>query len=187
MGPQPKRFHLLDLLRQGLEASPLLLRRCHSPRRSRGHSGCCISGPTERHSLGGASVFRREEDIWVEDAEGFPRGRSLVPVLATHRDQPGSWFALSNLGVFLKVPTDKSWACLTATQDWRSMHPMAMVIHDELRKPSTAAEKTKKIAANLRAKSRRRSVRKATELAPIGAKTPAYPVGVSNANSLNLG
>ena len=35
-------------------------------------------------------------------------------------------------------------------------------IHDELRKPSTAAEKTNKIAASLRAKSRRRSVRKTT-------------------------
>ena len=28
-------------------------------------------------------------DIWVEDAEGFPRDRSLIPVLATHTDQPG--------------------------------------------------------------------------------------------------
>jgi hypothetical protein len=51
-------------------------------------------------------------------------------------------------------------------------------IHDELRKPSTAAEKTKKIAASLRAKSRRRSVRKTTELEPIGAKPQPYPVGV---------
>jgi len=36
---------------------------------------------------GGASIFRREADIWVEDAEGFPRDRSLIPVLATHIDQ----------------------------------------------------------------------------------------------------
>lgn len=44
-------------------------------------------------------------------------------------------------------------------------------IHGELRKPSSEAEKTRKIAANLRAKSRRRSVRKNAKLAPIGAKT----------------
>jgi integrase len=44
-------------------------------------------------------------------------------------------------------------------------------IHGELRKPSTAAERTRKIAANLRAKKQRRSVRKNAKLAPIGAKT----------------
>ena len=77
---------------------------------------------------GGASIFRREADIWVEDAEGFPRDRSLIPVLATHIDQAGSWFALSNLGVFSKEPTIKAWACLTAPEDWRGMHPTALAV-----------------------------------------------------------
>jgi hypothetical protein len=67
-------------------------------------------------------------DIWAEDAEGFPRDRSLVPVLATHTDQPGSWFALSNLRIFSKEPTDKAWVCLTAPEDWRDMHPTALAI-----------------------------------------------------------
>ena len=67
-------------------------------------------------------------DIWMEDAEGFPRDRSLIPVLDTHTDQPGSWFALSNLGVFSKEPTDKPWVCLTALEDWRDMHPTALAI-----------------------------------------------------------
>ena len=79
------------------------------------------------------SVFRDaaptyKVDIWVEDAEGFPRDRSLIPVLATHVDQPGSWFALSNLGVFSKEPTDTAWACLTALEDWRDVHPTALAI-----------------------------------------------------------
>jgi hypothetical protein len=82
--------------------------------------------PQKAHMLGGASVFRREADIWVEDAEGFPRDQSLIPVLAT--DQPESWFALSNLGVFSKKPTANAWACLTAPEDWRDMHPMALAI-----------------------------------------------------------
>jgi hypothetical protein len=67
-------------------------------------------------------------DIWVEDAEGFPRDRSLTSVLATHTDQPESWFALSNFGVFSKEPTDKAWVCLTAPEDWRDMHPTALAI-----------------------------------------------------------
>jgi len=75
---------------------------------------------------GGSSIFRREADVWVEDAGGFPRDRSLIPVLANHTDQAGSWFALSNLGVFLKEPTAKAWACLTVPEDWRGMHPTAL-------------------------------------------------------------
>jgi hypothetical protein len=43
-------------------------------------------------------------------------------------------------------------------------------IHDELRKPSTAAAEMSRIAAHLRTKSRRPSVRKNAKLAPIGAK-----------------
>ena len=64
----------------------------------------------------------------MEDAEGFPRDRSLIPVLATHTDQPESWFALSNLGAFSKKPTANAWACLAAPEDWRDMHPMALAI-----------------------------------------------------------
>ena len=67
-------------------------------------------------------------DIWAEDAEGFPRDRGLIPVLATHTDQPGSWFALSNLRVFSKEPTNKAWVCLIAPEDWRDMHATALAI-----------------------------------------------------------
>src|ERR1700744_3306474 len=42
----------------------------------------------------------------------FPRDRSLIPVLAARVDQPGSWFALSNFGIFSKEPTAKAWARL---------------------------------------------------------------------------
>lgn len=51
-------------------------------------------------------------------------------------------------------------------------------IHGELRKPSTAVEKTRQIAANLRAKKRRSPVRQNAKLTPIDTKRPAYPVGV---------
>jgi integrase len=43
-------------------------------------------------------------------------------------------------------------------------------IHGELRKPSTAAAETSRMAAHLHKKSRRPSVRKNAKLAPIGAK-----------------
>ena len=51
-------------------------------------------------------------------------------------------------------------------------------IHVELRKPSTAAAETSRIAASLRAKGRRRSVRKNAKLTPIDTKSGGYPVGV---------
>lgn len=44
-------------------------------------------------------------------------------------------------------------------------------IHGELRKPSTAAEKTRKIAANLRAKKQRRIVHQNAKSTPIDTKS----------------
>ncbi|MBE8246545.1 hypothetical protein IQA79_17270, partial [Leptospira borgpetersenii serovar Ballum] len=52
------------------------------------------------HFDGAASIFRQDGDAWVEDAQGFPRERSLVPVLGADPMASGRWFALSNLGVF---------------------------------------------------------------------------------------
>lgn len=51
-------------------------------------------------------------------------------------------------------------------------------IHGELRKPCTAVDKTRQIAANLRAKKRCSPVRQNAKLTPIDTKRPAYPVGV---------
>lgn len=51
-----------------------------------------------------------------------------------------------------------------------SVEQMVDSIHDELRKPSTAAADTVKISAKLREKEQRRSLRKNAKLAPIGTK-----------------
>jgi hypothetical protein len=112
----------------GLEAAPYLYGLAIHPSNPEDIRVAASQSPQRAHVQGGSSIFRREADIWVEDAEGFPRDRSLIPVLATHVDQPGSWFALSNLGVFLKEPTAKAWACLTAPEDWRGMHPTALAV-----------------------------------------------------------
>ena len=113
---------------EGLEAAPYLYGLAIHPGNPNDIRVAASQSPQRAHVQGGASIFRREADIWVEDAEGFPRDRSLIPVLSTHTDQPGSWFALSNLGVFSKGPTDKAWTCLTAPEEWRDMHPMALAI-----------------------------------------------------------
>ena len=112
----------------GLEASPYLYGVAIHPGNPEDIRITASQSPQRAHAQRGASIFRREADIWVEDAEGFPRDRSLIPVLATDTGQPGSWFALSNLGVFSKQPTDKAWACLTAPEDWRDVHPTALAI-----------------------------------------------------------
>jgi len=113
---------------KGLEAAPYLYGVAIHPGNPEDIRIAASQSPHRAHALGGASIFRREADIWVEDADGFPRNRSLIPVLATDTDQPGSWFALSNLGVFSKQPTDKAWACLTAPEEWRDVHPTAVDI-----------------------------------------------------------
>jgi hypothetical protein len=113
---------------RGLEAAPYLYGLAIHPSDPEDIRVAASQSPQRAHVQGGASIFRREADVWVEDAEGFPRDRSLIPVLATHADQPGSWFALSNLGVFSKGPAVKAWACLTASEDWRCMHPTALAI-----------------------------------------------------------
>ena len=63
----------------------------------------------------------------------------------------------------------------TTTDVYQQIMPEGVVemvdsIHGELRKPSTSAAETSKIAAGLRAKNQRRSVRENAKLAPIGAK-----------------
>jgi hypothetical protein len=50
-------------------------------------------------------------------------GQWLIESLQTRQYD---WFALSNLGVFPKGPTDKAWACLSRPEDRRSIHPTAL-------------------------------------------------------------
>jgi len=81
---------------------------------------------------GPSSIFRREGDKWVEDADGFPRDHSLIPVLASDPHQAGRWFALSNLGLFIKSAGDDRWRLLTNRSEWADMHAMSLTIlrHD---------------------------------------------------------
>ena len=113
---------------KGLEAAPYLYGLAVNPCDPEDIRVAASQSPQKAHVQGGASIFRRDADIWVEDAEGFPRERSLIPVLAVHVAQPGSWFALSNLGVFLKRPGSDAWACLATLGEWRGMHPTALAV-----------------------------------------------------------
>jgi hypothetical protein len=113
---------------KGLEAAPYLYGLAIHPSNPEDIRIAASQSPQRAHARGGSSIFRREADLWVEDAEGFPRERSLIPVLATHAEQPGSWFALSNLGVFWKESTATAWARLTGLEDWRDMHPTALAV-----------------------------------------------------------
>ena len=85
-------------------------------------------GPREAHFTGPSSIFRRDADRWVEDAQGFPRERSLVPVLGADPMCPGRWLAVSNFGVFKKEPGDAAWTRLAAPDAWRDMNPMSLAI-----------------------------------------------------------
>jgi hypothetical protein len=81
-----------------------------------------------RDGDGPSSIFRRQCDRWVEDAEGFPREHSLIPVLTADPHRPGYWYALSNLGLFAKADGRASWQALAAPSEWADMHPMCIAV-----------------------------------------------------------
>jgi hypothetical protein len=113
---------------KGLEATAVLVRPCHSSRQSLGHSSIRIAESSKGPRARGSLDLPSRSGYLVEDAEGFLRDQSLLPVLANHTDKSGSWFALSNLRVFSKEPIAKAWVCLTAPEDWRGMHPTALAV-----------------------------------------------------------
>jgi hypothetical protein len=61
---------------KGLEAAPYLHGLAIHPGNPEDIRVAAAQSPQRAHVQGGASIFRREGDIWVEDAEGFPRGKS---------------------------------------------------------------------------------------------------------------
>lgn len=113
---------------KGLEGAPYLYSLAVHPADPDDIRVAASKGPEMAHACGGASIFRRQGETWLEDAQGFPADRSLIPALATDASQPGRWFALSNLGLFVKEAKAKAWVCLAAREDWKAMHPMALAI-----------------------------------------------------------
>src|SRR5262249_47150431 len=107
---------------KGLEAAPYLYGLALHPEHTGEMLVSAASGPRTAHLDGGSTIFRRKGDIWTEDAQNFPARRSLIPVLAADARSPGRWFALSDLGLFVKEPTATAWTCLTAPEAWRSVH-----------------------------------------------------------------
>lgn len=80
-------------------------------------------GVRAAHETRPSSIYRNVRGAWVEDAEGFPRARSLAPVLAADSVRAGRWYALSNLGFFQKEPDALAWQAVTTLPAWRDMHP----------------------------------------------------------------
>jgi hypothetical protein len=116
---------------RGLEAVPYLYGLAVNPADPDDIRIAASRGPQAAHVTGGSSIFRREGDGWIEDAEGFPRKHSLVPVLAADPADQGGWFALSDHGLFAKEGGATAWTKLTAPDDWRGMHPTTLTtLHD---------------------------------------------------------
>ena len=113
---------------RGLERMPYLYGLALNPGDPEDIRVAASPGPQEAHFSGTSSIFRRDGETWVEDAEGFPSDRSLVPVLGADPRRPGRWFALSNLGVFRKEPGDVGWALLAVPDAFRDMNPMSLAI-----------------------------------------------------------
>jgi hypothetical protein len=83
---------------------------------------------SSRHpSAGPSSIFKRVGQAWKEDAIGFPRDHSLIPVLTADPHRPGYWFALSNLGLFEQAPGKEGWQLIANDPAWENMHPMSLL------------------------------------------------------------
>lgn len=86
------------------------------------------ASPTPRaaHGTGPSSIYRAVRGTWVEDAAGFPRAHSSIPVLAADSTEPGQWYALSNLGFFRQEPHEAAWHLVVALPEWQNMHPTCL-------------------------------------------------------------
>jgi len=117
---------------KGLEATPYLYGLAVNPENPDDIRIAASPSPQAAHAIGGSSIFRREGDAWIEDADGFPREHSLVPVLTADPIRPGGWFALSDHGLFAKERGAAAWTRLTAPDEWRGMHPTALILLDRV-------------------------------------------------------
>ncbi|WP_263262048.1 sialidase family protein [Pseudomonas sp. RIT-PI-S] len=113
---------------QGLESMPYLYGLAINPEDPDDIRVAASRNPQAAHAGGGSSIWRREAQRWVEDGDGFAREQSLVPVLAADPADQGSWFALSDQGLFAKKRGATAWARLAAPDDWRGMHPTTLTV-----------------------------------------------------------
>lgn len=74
---------------KGLETTPYLYGLAVNPGDPDDMRVSASSGIRAAHAGGPSSMFRREGDAWFEDAAGFPRDHSLIPVLAADPLRPG--------------------------------------------------------------------------------------------------
>lgn len=112
---------------RGLEMMPYLYGLAINPANPDDVRIAASPDPMTAHRTGPSSIFRDVQGRWVEDADGYPREGSLVPVLAADPASPGWWLALSNLGLF-ETRGDQGWVHLTGRPDWRDQHPMCLAI-----------------------------------------------------------
>jgi hypothetical protein len=118
-------------LGQGLEAMPYLYGVAVDSADPDDMLVAASKSPRTAHVEGGASIFRRKDDTWAEDAEGFPSAGSLVPVLLADPYQSQRWFALSDYGLFVKGRDAPGWTPMTAPTEWHGIHPMSLVVLPE--------------------------------------------------------
>ena len=108
---------------RGLEAMPYLYGLAVNPGDPDDIRIAASPDALTAHFHGQSSIYRSAGEIWIENAEGFPKAHSLTPVLASDSNCAGCWFALSNLGLFRQEPGEQAWQLVTGVPEWRHMHP----------------------------------------------------------------
>ncbi len=76
------------------------------------------------HYLAGearAGLYRKQNGPWSAVTEGLPEeAGTVLPILATHPAEPGTFYALSNKGLYRSVDTGLSWEALAVP--WRDAY-----------------------------------------------------------------
>ncbi|WP_110647257.1 WD40/YVTN/BNR-like repeat-containing protein [Salinicola peritrichatus] len=117
----------------GLEEEPYLYGLAVNPADPDDIRVAAASSPRTAHGrLGSASVYCNVEQGWQRDSDGLPIEDSFIAVLAADPQQPGTFYALNNHGVFCQRGREETWQRIPLDWDdaYLDEHPMCLAVLD---------------------------------------------------------
>ncbi|UPM44969.1 sialidase family protein [Halocatena salina] len=111
-----------------------LLSASYSPAQAHRVEGKGLHGPSPAHRSDGplAVIYRRSgQDPWQRCTEGLPAPEgTLIPVLAADESEVGTFYALTNHGLYRSTDAGVTWTQLEIPwqENYRTQHPQSLVI-----------------------------------------------------------
>lgn len=117
----------------GLEEEPYLYGLAVDPADPDNIRVAAAASPRAAHNRAGrASVYRKVGQGWQPDNDGLPVDNSFAAVLATDSQQPGTFYALNNHGLFCQNQREPTWQRVPLDWDaaYLDEHPMCLAVMD---------------------------------------------------------